>query len=357
MNLFAVFLTGLTTGGLSCLAMQGGLLAGVVSNHKKQELHEDDLESSGKQVLTKPSDVSQRLERLLNSDLLPVAMFVIAKIVTHAVFGFVLGGVGSAITLSVTVRLIFQVFTALFMFATAMNLLDVHPVFRYVLFQPPRFVRRLINDASKSQAIFSPALLGSLTIFIPCGVTQAMMVLAMNTANPVMGALLLTAFTLGTAPIFTLLGLITVKLSEIWSNLFSKVAALALIAMALYSINGVLIVLDSPLAFYNLSSGNQVGALVELDQDDNQLQRVTLNVEYYGYEPEQFVVQQGVPVELTLVSDNVYTCALDFVFKKFSLHIPLKPTDKQTVTFTPQEKGQFVFACSMGMHTGVMEVI
>ena len=40
MNLLLIFLTGLTTGGLSCLAMQGGLLAGVIANQKEQE-HED----------------------------------------------------------------------------------------------------------------------------------------------------------------------------------------------------------------------------------------------------------------------------------------------------------------------------
>ena len=40
MNLLIIFLTGLTTGGLSCLAMQGGLLAGVIANQKEQE-HEE----------------------------------------------------------------------------------------------------------------------------------------------------------------------------------------------------------------------------------------------------------------------------------------------------------------------------
>lgn len=35
MNLFVIFLTGLTTGGLSCLAMQGGLLASVIANQKR----------------------------------------------------------------------------------------------------------------------------------------------------------------------------------------------------------------------------------------------------------------------------------------------------------------------------------
>ena len=37
MSLWIIFLTGLTTGGLSCLAMQGGLLASVIANQKDQE--------------------------------------------------------------------------------------------------------------------------------------------------------------------------------------------------------------------------------------------------------------------------------------------------------------------------------
>lgn len=37
MNLLLIFLTGLTTGGLSCLAMQGGLLASVIANQKEEE--------------------------------------------------------------------------------------------------------------------------------------------------------------------------------------------------------------------------------------------------------------------------------------------------------------------------------
>lgn len=37
MNLFVIFLTGLTTGGISCIAMQGGLLTSVIANQKEQE--------------------------------------------------------------------------------------------------------------------------------------------------------------------------------------------------------------------------------------------------------------------------------------------------------------------------------
>jgi hypothetical protein len=35
-QIFLAFITGLTTGGLSCFAVQGGLLAGVLAEQKKE---------------------------------------------------------------------------------------------------------------------------------------------------------------------------------------------------------------------------------------------------------------------------------------------------------------------------------
>ena len=142
MSLFAIFITGLTTGGLSCLAMQGGLLASIIANQKNQE---------GEQ-----SDESQE-------KWLPLLMFLSTKLVAHTILGLLLGLLGSAITLSLGVRLFFQAFTALFMFATAMNLLDVHPIFRFVSLQPPKFLQRIIRNTSKSRTLFAPGLLGFLT--------------------------------------------------------------------------------------------------------------------------------------------------------------------------------------------------
>ncbi|HEX7018180.1 MAG TPA: sulfite exporter TauE/SafE family protein, partial [Patescibacteria group bacterium] len=117
MNLFWIFITGLTTGGLACLAVQGGLLASVVANQKEDELKNYELRIKNQKTL------DQR-------DWLPVIMFLVSKLIAHVILGFFLGALGSVLTLSLGVRLAFQIFTALFMFATAMNLLDVHPIFR-----------------------------------------------------------------------------------------------------------------------------------------------------------------------------------------------------------------------------------
>lgn len=371
MNLFVIFLTGLTTGGLSCLAMQGGLLTSVIANQKDQE-HEEivsDNEAKKKKRKQKYIQSQQKNKFSLNSfdqlDWLPVTMFLAAKLVSHTILGFLLGLLGSAITLSLGVRLAFQTFTALFMFATAMNLLDVHPIFRFVVFQPPKFIQRTVRNSSKSKALFAPAVLGFMTIFIPCGVTQAMEVLAINSGNPIHGALIMFSFVLGTSPLFALLGVATAKLSEGWYSKFTKFAAYALVIMAIYSFNGVLIVMDSPVTVnkivrpitYFFSDERFERLSTPSTKIVNGIQKVKIDILNQGYSPDYVQVQAGIPVELTLQSNETYTCALAFVFKEFGINTFLDATDTQTFTFTPTKPGRYTFTCSMGMYTGVLEVI
>lgn len=355
MNLLIIFLTGLTTGGLSCLAMQGGLLASVIANQKEQE-HDDTQGSKEKQK-------NFSLRSFDQLDWMPVLMFLATKLVAHTILGFLLGSLGSAITLSLGARLAFQGFTALFMFATAMNLLNVHPIFRYVSIQPPKFLQRMIRNTTKSKALFAPGLLGLLTVFIPCGITQAMEVLAINTGSPIQGALIMFAFVLGTSPLFAVLGVATAKLSEGWYQKFSRIAAFSLVAMAIYSINGVLIVLNSPITVNRLVSPITYFFSDERFSNDSEIkatngvQEVTINILNNGYQPNRLRVKGGQPVKLTLQSKDTYSCALSFVFKEFGINTFLEANDTKTFTFTPSKPGKYQFTCSMGMYTGVMEVI
>ncbi len=376
MNLWVIFLTGLTTGGLACLAVQGGLLTSIIANQKEQELetleeNKDQLKAKKRaQYLAKMNSYSS-LTKLDKLDWMPVSIFLVAKLISHTLLGFFLGFLGEKLSLSLGVRLTFQAFTAFFMFATAMNLLDVHPIFRFVLIQPPKFIQRMVRGSSKNKALFAPAFLGFLTIFIPCGVTQAMEVLAINTASPIQGALIMFAFVLGTWPLFGLIGVATAKLSEGWHKNFTKIASYLLIAMAVYSINGVLLVMNSPLTLQNITrpityffsddrfagegKNGQLGRGQAVVQ--NGVQKVTIEAQNSGYSPKYFSVQAGVPVELTIRTNDVYSCAAAFVFKEFGISVFLGPTDSKSFTFTPTKKGRFTYSCSMGMYTGVMEVL
>jgi uncharacterized protein len=355
MSVWIIFLTGLTTGGLSCLAMQGGLLASAIANQKEQE-HDEVTDSKQKSRNFSLTSFDQL-------DWMPVVLFLSMKLIAHTILGFLLGWLGSAITLSLGVRLVFQAFTALFMFATAMNLLNAHPVFRYISFQPPKFLQRMIRNTTKMKAIFAPALLGVLTIFVPCGITQAMEVLAINSGSPIQGAIIMFAFVLGTSPLFAVLGVATAKLSEGWYQKFTRVAAAILIAMAVYSLNGVLIVIDSPISLNRLMSPVTYFFSDERFKNSSQtqmingVQDVTINITNNGYSPNRIKVKSGQPVRLTLKSNETYSCALAFVFKEFGINTFLEANDTQSFTFTPSQPGKYQFTCSMGMYTGIMEVI
>ena len=361
MNWWTIFLTGLTTGGLSCLAMQGGLLASVVANQKDDELEEARKHTSSKRKMkqiasTKPGSFDQL-------DWLPVTVFLIGKLVSHTILGFMLGFLGSKLELSLGARLGFQGLAALFMFATAMNLLEVHPIFRYVVIKPPKFFSKLVRNQTKSKALFTPLLLGFLTILIPCGVTQSMEVLAITSANPIIGAMIMFVFVLGTSPLFGLIGVGVAKLSETWSKTFMKVAAWSLVYLSLSGINGILTVMDAPITFYKMKVAIlDPAGIIYTDTNSSAkvvggYQDITVNILNQGYSPNRLRVKAGTPVKMTLRSEDAYTCASDFVFPAFNLRARLGANDTKVLTFTPEKKGRYTFTCSMGMYSGTLEVI
>lgn len=201
MDLLPIFLTGLLTGGLTCLAVQGGLLATTIAQRHEEKL-KDEVRQTGKA--------------------LPILSFLGAKLIAYTLLGFLLGMVGSVAQLSLTAKMIMQVTVVIFMLGTAGNLLNLHPIFRYFIIQPPRFLTRLVRKESKSKNIFAPAILGAFTIFIPCGTTQAMMALAIASGNPWGGAAILFAFVLGTSPLFFILDILQPNLERHFRKVLQK---------------------------------------------------------------------------------------------------------------------------------------
>ena len=159
-----------------------------------------------------------------------VALFLLSKLIAYSVLGLLLGALGSFLALSTRMQAGLQLITGLFMLATAGRLLDVHPVFRYFVIQPPSWVYRLLRKKAKDASYLAPALLGAMTVFIPCGVTQAMMVIAMASGNPILGALIMATFTLGTSPVFAALGVSMASLVE--NKRFGVIAAVLVLIFA-----------------------------------------------------------------------------------------------------------------------------
>lgn len=316
------FLTGLTTGGISCLAVQGGLLL-----------------SSGNQRVTQ------------------VGIFLFAKLIAYTILGFFLGALGSALIISSVVQGWMQIFIGIFMVITALRLLDVHPIFRYFVVQPPRFVYKFMRNKAKGKSIFTPAILGSMTIFIPCGVTQAMMVLAVGTASPIAGAAILFAFVLGTSPVFFMLGAAASNLMK--KKSFVYIASFVIIILGILSINTGQILRGSPQTLSNywavLSPKTNDGILADLNQEGKQ--EVLIDATSNGYSSKIKTLKKDVPVKLTISSLNVQSCARSFLIPSLGVSKILPQNGNTIIEFTPTKTGVLTYTCGMGMYVGSFNVI
>ena len=336
--IWLALLTGLTTGGFSCLAVQGGLLATAITSPETAE----------------GVGVSR-----LKHKLIQIGMFVTAKLIAHTILGFFLGLLGSMLTLTPKILGFVQIAAGVFMLATALRVLDVHPVFRYFVIQPPRWAFRLLKNTSRSETLFAPAVLGLFTIFMPCGITQAAMAVAVASGNPWMGAAIMFAFILGTTPIFFALGATVVELLQ--KEFFSYVAASIIAVFAILSINGGLGLTGSIYTVQNIyraavtpigDLGVGKAALVS-----GTTQEVTIYVASNGYTATATTLKKNVPVKLTLKTNNTNGCVRAFTIPDLNISKILPSSGEETVTFVPTQSGRLGYSCSMGMFTGAFTVV
>ncbi len=356
-NLFIIFLTGLTTGGLSCLAIQGSLLTSLFSNK------------------TKTSN---------SHDLRSTIYFLSSKLFTHTILGFLLGLLGSSIKLPPVYQGYFQIFLGIYLFGIAGNLLNLHPFFRHFVLTPPKFILRLarkisqknlnqslrptIYDLPVRQAdLLSPVLLGGLTIFLPCATTQAMEVLALSSGDPFYSAAIMFAFTLGTIPTFLAFGYILSKGQTSFQKHFPLLLGTFLLAMSLYTINSGIGLSGSVYTFQNFW---QVATSSSLRGDNptmqshttnsvlgSNIQTTTINVSNNGYSPSNITLKKNIPTQLKLITTNVSNCSRSFTIPTLNINKLLPETGETTIEFTPKTEGPLAFSCSMGMYTGKFNVV
>jgi len=347
------FVTGLTTGGLSCLAVQGGLLASSLAH----QIEQDYLEQS---TLQKKRGNKKIQPQKRSNSALPILLFLVAKLVAYTLLGILLGWVGSFLTLSPLTRAFLMIAIGIFMIGNALRMFNVHPIFRYFSVEPPKFITRYIRRTSKGTDTFTPLFLGALTVFIPCGVTQAMMAAALATGSPFTAAAMMFAFILGTSPVFFIVAYLTTELGSKLEKFFMRFVAVAVLILGLVTLDGGLNVMGSPLSFQNLSrnlirSENISSAQASPAQPAAVDGQLTLQVQNRGYFPQTLRADANKDIKLNLVTNNTYSCARDFVIPALNYYQLLPDTGSVQVSIPAQPAGtRMFFTCSMGMYTGMI---
>lgn len=331
MDLFLAFMTGLTTGGLGCLAVQGGLLTSTLAHQIEQDM-----------IVHQGANSSSKFKPHIAQ---PILFFLLAKLVAYTILGYLLGAIGSILQLTPLMRAILYFAIGIFMIGNGLRMFNVHPIFRYFVIEPPSSLTRFIRRKSKNgESFLTPLLLGTLTIFLPCGVTQAMMATALGTGSPAQGALLMFSFILGTSPLFFSVAYFATKLGSAIEKYFTKIVAVTLLIMGLVQVDTGL---NLSGASFSFSRGVSILRAYALPAQTGR----SVEVNEFGYSPEILHLPANQELTIEWVTRNTQSCARSVVVPDLEYQKILPVTGRTEFVIPPQEKGAVIrYTCSMGMY-------
>lgn len=332
-GLSIVFLVGLTAGISTCMALVGGLVLGISARHAEKH----------------PEATTMQKFR-------PHLYFNLGRVAGFSFLGGILGSVGSIFNFSGLTLGVITIAVSLVMIIVGLQLTEIFPALNKIKLTLPKFISQKlgIKKHEGEYSHLSSAILGASTFFLPCGFTQAMQLYAVSTGNFLSGASVMGIFALGTVPGLLGVGGLTSFVKGIFAKRFFKFAGLLVIFFAIFNISN-----GFNLTGFQLGSASLIADNSATDPNvtlENGYQIVKMTQLSNGYSPNKFTVQKGIPVKWIIDSQDPFSCAGSIVMSKFNIQKRLQHGEN-TIEFTPTDTGALKFSCSMGMYTGVFNVV
>ena len=167
----------------------------------------------------------------------PQMLFHVGRVVSFFVLGGVIGMVGAVFQFGIIGSVVLGLFMGLVMLVLGINLLDVFRWSKRLQPSMPKFLSRRVMFVTMFNHTATPALVGAVTFFLPCGFTQSMQIYALSTGSFLRGALTMFAFSLGTFPVLALVSFSSFRItSRSWSGIFFKSAGIIVMIFAVFTI-------------------------------------------------------------------------------------------------------------------------
>lgn len=166
------------------------------------------------------------------SDVRPMILFHVGRLVSFALLGGALGALGGAVGVSFTFTSILGTIASVVMILLGLNLVGV--LERAHITLPASTFRFFQNVEHKTAA---PFVVGAGTFFLPCGFTQAMQVVALSSGSFFSGLLIMTAFALGTLPMLALLSFGSASFANSrYAPLFFNTAGVVVVGLGIFTL-------------------------------------------------------------------------------------------------------------------------
>jgi sulfite exporter TauE/SafE/copper chaperone CopZ len=330
-----LFIIGLLT-SVHCIAMCGGI--------------------NISQCIPAVSKVSGQNAAKRSIAVLPGILYNGGRVVSYAIVGAVVGGLGSLISLDGMFKGLIQLIAGVFMLIMGLNMLGVFPGLRRLVPHLPKGIAgRIENGKHRSK---SPLIIGLLNGLMPCGPLQAMQLYALSTASPVKGALSMFLFALGTVPLMFGLGVLSSLLTKKFTKRIMTVGAVLVMILGLFmfsngwNLSGLP---DMPSVFGgSTASQGAEGENVGVITGDVQTVHSTLAS---GSFPA-ITVSAGVPVRWVIdaPAGSVNGCNYRVLIPEYGLEHEFTEGEN-VIEFLPEKTGEFRYSCWMGMIRGTITVV
>ena len=164
------------------------------------------------------------------------------------------------------------------------------------------------------------------------------------------------AFTLGTAPLFFVLGSLATKFSQSLEKYVYPVAAALVLLLGIMGINNGLTLMGSSLTlkeFWRTVTSPTASQVLSASKINDQSQNLTMTAYATGYEPQRMSVKAGIQTTLTVVTKNTQGCSRSLTFPTLGIQKVLPATGNTDINLPALTQGEEIpFSCSMGMFSG-----
>ncbi len=213
----ASYLTAITIGVIAslstCMAIVGGLTLSISANFAKE-----------------------------GDSIKPQTLFHAGRLIAFFLLGGIIGSIGTQFEFSDSGTFVLSITVGIVMLLLGLKLLDIFPKAKSLLPTLPNFALGWIEPLKSANHTLTPALLGILTFFLPCGFTQSMQIYTLTSGGFIPGALTMGFFALGTLPVLGLMSFASLGLKSPWSSgIFFKTSGLVVTAFAITNIYAALL--------------------------------------------------------------------------------------------------------------------
>lgn len=319
-----VFLIGLVAALSTCMAVTGGLLLAAAAKYNERFPA-----ASGWQKFR------------------PQLYFNVGRVASYTVLGGVVGAAGSVITLSAYATGMLTVFVSIVMVMLGLDLLKLFPALRKWYPRMPKFIGSRVYGMKNSESPAAPFLLGAGTFFLPCGFTQALQLYVLSQGNAMTGILTMFAFSLGTLPALMSLSAISSWAKGSFQAHFLRFAGVVVVMLGVFNVKSGLALVSAS----EIRANASVAQAVPNVEIVNGKQIARMRVRGLQYEPSQFTVRAGIPVEWRIEGSGAGGCAQVVTLPALGIAERLPKSGEKVITFTPREPGRLAFQCGMGMTT------